>query len=858
MRVYLIISALLLLISELYSQHVITYHTTFNNQTNYWVHNFWKVDLATCEQEDFFKFEIAGNRRPFGLTDIGYGPDGFIYGIGASDSTLYRIDIDQARIVGSWPMPPHIQYGGMYINGDGLIILSGEDGWMVTFDIQTEEFNVLGQLDPGFPYRLTLFAIAGYRGRLFGSLLPGHLVEIFLDEMRVEYIMQSGVFEQSLYINEVECGTPTFITGSRGGTLRLIDPSRDTFYTLCDFGFSGNFFSGITSLTEYKDYPNCKDTIDLNGLLPGFDHSMRDQCGTGRAYIAGDSVKVFGSYPIDSIKVSIVSEPAGSVGRLLAPDPPSGALLGSDTDELLASGDIAFAQWETWLKQVEYIDSADPPVSGLRRIAVAGYYHGEEVTDTAWAEIEVLVPDYSAGEGGRVESCPSGERVNLYQYLIGADEEGYWLSGTQDGEIALLPESSGIYHYVVQHPECGSDTAELELYVWSEPDIRIAGGGVYCAGNVVSLSLEGDIDGTITWQWSDGSTGGRIEVSEAGTYWVDMVYGVNCALSDTVLIQFEDRLTLTEERSLCPNQVFMWYNQEISASGEYEFVLSGLGGGCDTVIILSVIDADRIHRSIEWDICPGESVEIYGVVYSEEGRYEALLQGMEGCDTLVSIQINWRSAIESHANISLCPGEQEEIGGEILSAPGTYEILIRSLSSCDTLLYVQVELASLPAMEIIGKDRVCEGESIILKANPTDVLQSIIWNTGETGAEIRITQGGLYSFEAITSASCRVSAEKWIGDCPSRRIYIPNAFSPNGDGINDEWQVYSIADIAELEVQIFDRWGSKVFTHKGESISWDGTFRNQKLAEGVYIFHLHVRFEEGETREEMGEIYLFR
>jgi gliding motility-associated-like protein len=858
MRAYLIISALILLFNELYSQHVITYHTTFNSQTNSWVHNFWKVDLATCEQEDFFKFEIAGNRRPFGLTDIGYGPDGFIYGIGASDSTLYRIDIDQAEIVGSWPMPPHIQYGGMYINGDGLIILSGQDGWIVTFDIQTEEFNVLGQLDPGFPYRLTLFAIAGYRGRLFGSIVHGHLVEIFLDEMRVEYIMQSAASEQSLYIYESECGTPIFISGASRGVLRLLDPSRDTFYTLCDFGFSGNFFSGITSLTEYKDYTNCRDTIDLNGSLPGFDHSVRDQCGIGRAYIASDSVKVFGSYPIDSIKVSIVSEPVGSLGRLLAPDPPSGALLGSDTDELLASGDIAFVQWEAWLKQVEYIDSADPPVAGLRRISVIGYYHGEEVTDTAWAEIEIMVPEFTAGEGGIFEECPSGERVNLYHYLIGADEGGYWLTGTQEGEIALIPESSGIYHYIVQHPECGSDTAELELYVWSAPDMRIAGGGVYCAGSIVRLSLELDMGSALTWQWSDGSTAESIEVSEAGTFWVDMVYGANCILSDTVIVQFEDRLTLTEERSLCPNQVFIWYNQEISVSGEYEFVLSGLGGDCDTVMMLTVIDAERIERRISAEICPGESVEIYGIAYTEVGQYEIELAGESGCDTLLSIEIGRRSVIESHENISLCPGDQVEIGGELLSAPGTYEILIRSVSSCDTLLYVQVELSSLPTMEIIGKDKVCEGESIILKANPTDMLQSILWNTGESGAEIRITRGGLYSFEAITAASCRVSAEKWIGDCPSRRVYIPNAFTPNGDGINDEWQVYTIGEIAAFEVEIFDRWGTNVYNQKGQTISWDGTFRNQNLAEGVYIYQLRISFEDGEKKEEKGEISLLR
>lgn len=95
---------------------------------------------------------------------------------------------------------------------------------MVSFDIYTEEWTILGMLDDSFPYRLTLFAIAEYRGRIFGSLVSGHLVEIFLDEMRAEYIMRSAATEQSLYIYEEECGVPMFITGVSGGKLRLLDP----------------------------------------------------------------------------------------------------------------------------------------------------------------------------------------------------------------------------------------------------------------------------------------------------------------------------------------------------------------------------------------------------------------------------------------------------------------------------------------------------------------------------------------------------------------------------------------------------------------------------------------------------------
>lgn len=75
--------------------------------------------------------------------------------------------------------------------------------------------------------------------------------------------------------------------------------------------------------------------------------------------------------------------------------------------------------------------------------------------------------------------------------------------------------------------------------------------------------------------------------------------------------------------------------------------------------------------------------------------------------------------------------------------------------------------------------------------------------------------------------------------CP---LYIPNAFTPNGDNINDRFEI-RISENCEMvtfNLQVFDRWGRMVFhtTSLDTELSWDGKFENQDLQQGVYLFKL--------------------
>ncbi|MBC6994172.1 choice-of-anchor C family protein [Neolewinella lacunae] len=104
------------------------------------------------------------------------------------------------------------------------------------------------------------------------------------------------------------------------------------------------------------------------------------------------------------------------------------------------------------------------------------------------------------------------------------------------------------------------------------------------------------------------------------------------------------------------------------------------------------------------------------------------------------------------------------------------------------------------------------------------------------------------------------------GECDNRKlIYIPTSFSPNGDGINDEFKFFEgVGRVAEvLTYEIYNRWGGKVYIAANFDIAssvewWDGTSGNSKLEEGVYIYVSQIAFASGAVLSYSGGVHLVR
>ena len=70
------------------------------------------------------------------------------------------------------------------------------------------------------------------------------------------------------------------------------------------------------------------------------------------------------------------------------------------------------------------------------------------------------------------------------------------------------------------------------------------------------------------------------------------------------------------------------------------------------------------------------------------------------------------------------------------------------------------------------------------------------------------------------------------------RIWIPDAFTPNDDGVNDSWELRGIEMYPAVEVTIYNRWGTVIFFSKGYDRPFDGFYKNERVPAGVYSYHI--------------------
>ena len=93
--------------------------------------------------------------------------------------------------------------------------------------------------------------------------------------------------------------------------------------------------------------------------------------------------------------------------------------------------------------------------------------------------------------------------------------------------------------------------------------------------------------------------------------------------------------------------------------------------------------------------------------------------------------------------------------------------------------------------------------------------------------------------------------------------FIPNVFTPNGDGTNDVFEVYNSCELTNFSMIIFDRWGGFVF--KAEDIpanqgsyGWDGTYRGERVEPAVFVYYVEIEFTDGFVEIVSGDVTVLR
>ncbi len=190
-------------------------------------------------------------------------------------------------------------------------------------------------------------------------------------------------------------------------------------------------------------------------------------------------------------------------------------------------------------------------------------------------------------------------------------------------------------------------------------------------------------------------------------------------------------------------------------------------------------------------------------------------------------------------------------------SPGIYSVYLKVVSSqqCsyDTTVLNLIQVIADPIAKFTPSALVVQQpQSLISFTNQSLNSVSYLWNFNSAGVsdasignstdinpQFNFTQYGLYTvtLTAYNELRCADSTQLPITVLPPQNFFIPNAFTPNGDGNNDEFFIFLQEGATLMSFKVFDRWGEKV--HDG-LYAWDGSIKGKKAPEGVYVYEANI------------------
>jgi gliding motility-associated-like protein len=208
---------------------------------------------------------------------------------------------------------------------------------------------------------------------------------------------------------------------------------------------------------------------------------------------------------------------------------------------------------------------------------------------------------------------------------------------------------------------------------------------------------------------------------------------------------------------------------------------------------------------------------------------------------------------------------------------GEYRIIVQDIEGCEYLERVQVPDGGELFVNLGPDQEIRRGYSADIEAFIPDIdpssLDSILWTPLDSlncqdlnclNVEVNPINNTTYTLRIVDSNGCAAEDDVRITMVDSSDVYIPNAFSPDGDGVNDRFTIFASDFVQQIsDMQIYDRWGNRTFQRSDfqpndESLGWDGTFRGQEMKPAVFVYKIVVLTKDGVETEYSGDVTLIR
>jgi len=225
------------------------------------------------------------------------------------------------------------------------------------------------------------------------------------------------------------------------------------------------------------------------------------------------------------------------------------------------------------------------------------------------------------------------------------------------------------------------------------------------------------------------------------------------------------------------------------------------------------------------------------VNYTQSGNYKIATSNTQGCDSIFILQLQINPSYTKVESVQQCKDYTWPISGKTYNQSGNYKMELQSNKGCDSIHLLNLTIDP----EIIYYDTVSAFEDYLWPVN-----------------KVLYTEGGIYQTAYKSRLGCD-SLQVLVLEIKHRgQVYIPNVFTPNGDGLNDVFFPKGKGIRTIKYLRVFNRWGELVYETKDPKIGWDGKFKGNPYNAQTLVWVLQGIGADNKTYNAKGSTVLIR
>lgn len=352
----------------------------------------------------------------------------------------------------------------------------------------------------------------------------------------------------------------------------------------------------------------------------------------------------------------------------------------------------------------------------------------------------------------------------------------------------------------------------------------------------------------------------------------DTLPGASYTGCDSVIVSNLTVLALGDsllETSICRGDTFLLPGgTALTTAGLYSDTLRNqAANGCDSVLRVQLQILEHSFFGYDTSLCAGQVLLLPGGgTATSSGMYRDTLHGQafNGCDSIVETRLTVYPTYITNLLADICSYETYLMPDSTRTATaGNYSFSLLSAQGCDSTVNIQLRVNPQPSVPNGFDSTVCFRLPFSL-AHPDGLGSDLVWYGSDDSLGIPLAFGPLFTYGNRFDSLTLYIANRTIHGCESGRakvrlyneaseptVHLPNAFTPNGDDLNDSW-----APVGEawFTLYVYDRWGNLLHQQTGAAVSWDG----RDYPPGVYAYALTYSRCDGPVFQKGGHINLIR